>query len=42
MQYIAFGPQLGRKWKTEFDALRGELIPDFKVEDLANPASQPS
>lgn len=41
MQYIAFGPGLGKKWKPEFEALRKELIPDFKVEDLNAPATQP-
>ncbi len=34
-QYITWGPRVGgKKWKKEYEALRTELIPDFKPEDL--------
>ena len=35
MQYIPYGPHVGGKlWKDEFEKLRKELIPEFKVDDL--------
>ena len=43
MQYIPYGAHVGGKqWKDEFEKLRKELIPDFKVDDLGNsvPATQ--
>jgi hypothetical protein len=35
MQYVTWGARVGgRKWKQEFEKLRQELIPEFKLEEI--------
>jgi hypothetical protein len=35
LQYITWGPHVGgKKWKSEFEQVRQQLIPDFDVSDL--------
>ncbi|HEY7090923.1 MAG TPA: hypothetical protein VH518_22695, partial [Tepidisphaeraceae bacterium] len=37
-QYITWGDRVGgKKWKSQYDALRAELIPDFQVEAATKP-----
>lgn len=39
LQYVTWGPHVGgKKWRAEFESLRKDLIPEFKLESTTAPA----